>query len=187
MSNERSKYLSYLLRHKPEAANLKLDREGWCSIESLLENTDFTIEELEGIVAEDTKGRYSFQYWEMADAGIPTTREPVSIRANQGHSTESVRMTFKKGVPPVQLYHGADETRLGPIFGDGLRPMSRHHVHLSKDIETAQQVGGRRRKGYVVLVIDAKAMLADGHTFFISDNGVWLVEHVPAKYIKELT
>ena len=184
MNSERSKYLSYLLRHKPEAANLSLDKEGWCPLDQLLENTDFTLEELEKIVAEDAKGRYSFQYWEMADAGIPTTREPISIRANQGHSTSSVRLTFKKAVPPVKLFHGAGQAVLDKIRKDGLKPMSRHHVHLSADLETAEQVGGRRRSGYIILEVDAKSMLADGIEFFLSDNGVWLVDHVPAKYLK---
>jgi putative RNA 2'-phosphotransferase len=92
-------------------------------------------------------------------------------------------MTFKVGVPPVRLYHGAGQVVLDEILKSGLKPMSRHHVHLSKDLETAEQVGGRRRSGYVILEVDAKAMLADGIKFYISENGVWLVDHVPAKYL----
>lgn len=174
--NEKSKFVSYVLRHKPEAINLSLDREGWAPVADLLagaKKPPITMDELEQIVREDEKGRYSFN------------EDHTKIRANQGHSTSEVRMTFAKGVPPVQLFHGADISHLQEIYKKGLLPMARHHVHLSKDLETAMTVGGRRRKGYVVLIIDAKQMLADGIQFFISENGVWLVDHVPPKYLSE--
>jgi putative RNA 2'-phosphotransferase len=183
---ERSKYLSYLLRHKPEAAHLTLDKEGWCDLEELLKNTDFTLTELESIVAADAKTRYAFKFWEMAGESLPSTREPIAIRANQGHSTDSVRMTFNKAVPPVQLFHGTNVDAWPTIQKTGLLPMSRHHVHLSPDVDTAMNVGGRRRKDIVLLKIDAKNMLADGFTFFLSDNGVWLVPAVPAKYVEQV-
>lgn len=176
MSNESetSKFLSYILRHKPEAARITLDKEGWTSIDDLLAKTNINRELLLKIVRDDAKGRYSI------------SPDGTMIRANQGHSTSSVRMTFNRVVPPIVLYHGADDHHLDAIRKSGLLPMKRHHVHLSKDIETAEQVGGRRKHGYTVLEIDTKRMLADGHLFFISENGVYLAEHVPPKYIKEL-
>lgn len=176
---DRSKFLSFLLRHRPEKANLSLDTEGWCDISQLIQNTDFTLKELEQIVAEDSKGRYTIQYLEKDGDSL---HEPMRIRANQGHSTASVRMTFKVDTPPPILYHGADAMVYDQIMKDGLKPMRRHHVHLSCDLSTAQAVGGRR-KSHVVLRVDAARMVADGYKFFISDNGVWLVNAVPPKYI----
>jgi putative RNA 2'-phosphotransferase len=184
-TDTRSKYLSFLLRHRPEAANLALDKEGWCSIQQLVQNTDFTIAELVQIVREDKKTRYSFE--PALGVCLQSGEQPTSIRANQGHSTGDVKLSFKAVTPPVKLYHGADNTVLKKILKDGLLPMSRHHVHLSGDIETAESVGGRRRHGFVVLEIDAKAALADGLKFFISENGVYLAEHVPSKYLRELS
>lgn len=177
---EKSKYLSYLLRHNPEAAQLTLDKEGWCNIPELLANTKLTIDELEEIVRTDSKGRYSFEYWEMNG-----TREPIRIRANQGHSTKQVRLSFERAVPPTVLYHGTSDEAVDSIMKQGLLPMSRHHVHLSADLETAKSVGGRRKRGVVIFKVDAKAMLADGIQFFRSENGVWLVSAVPAKYLTE--
>ena len=173
-----------LLRHKPEKANLTLDREGWCDIIELVNNTDFTVQELESIVANDSKQRYSIQYWEMADAGVPRTKEPLRIRANQGHSTNTVKLTFKSAVPPPVLYHGADASFLKHILKEGLKPMNRHHVHLSATIDVAEAVGGRRMRGFVVLEINSKQAYADDVKFFISENGVWLVDHVHSKYLK---
>jgi putative RNA 2'-phosphotransferase len=179
----RSKYLSMLLRHKPEKANLDLDREGWCSIQQLVENTDFTLNELMEIVRDDEKQRYATNpaYSEAVQSGEP----PTEIRANQGHSTSDVKMTFKTVVPPTVLYHGADDQFIEIIFKKGLLPIKRHHVHLSATVDVAEAVGGRRKRGYRVLQIDAKQMVADGLQFYISENGVYLADHVPPQYLKE--
>ena len=175
MNSERSKYLSYLLRHKPEAANLTLDKQGWCLIDQLLANTDFTEEELSSIVFNDTKSRYAFDAF------------ATSIRANQGHSTTEVKITFKKAVPPVILYHGTHAGAVDSILKVGLQPMRRHHVHLSADLDTAKAVGGRRKGGTVIFEVDAKTMLVNGYSFFLSENDVWLVDAVPVPFLKALT
>ena len=175
---ERSKYLSYLLRHKPEQANLTLDKEGWCSLDLLLKNTDFTFLELCEIVDTDTKGRYSFD--QSANSSIHAKR----IRANQGHSTEKVRLTHKKAVPPV-LYHGTTAKAFETIIKQGLEPMSRQHVHLSENLDIASAVGKRHGKDIVILKIDTAQMLADGFNFYLSENGVWLADAVNAKYISQ--
>lgn len=174
MSNDlaqKSKHLAFLLRHRPETAGLTLDTEGWTSIETLVKNTDITRAELEHIVASDEKGRYSI------------SADGLKVRANQGHSNEKVKLTFKRAAPPVVLYHGTTHFNLPLIMKGGLKPMNRHHVHLTTDIDVALSVGGRR-KGYVnLLKVDAKKMLADGIQFYLSDNGVWLVDAVAPKYI----
>lgn len=172
-----------LLRHKPERANLTLDKEGWCSIQELIENTDFTLKELVEIVQNDSKGRYALNptFGECLESG----EQPEWIRANQGHSTDIVRMTFKKVMPPPVLYHGADAAFIDLIYKRGLLPMRRHHVHLSATVDVAEAVGGRRRSGYRVLQIDAARMVSDGRQFYISENGVYLVDHVPPQYLKD--
>jgi putative RNA 2'-phosphotransferase len=169
---EKSKYLSFLLRHKPEAAKLKLDKEGWCALAQLISNTDLTLDEIHEIVRTDSKGRY--------------TIDGDKIRANQGHSTGEVKLTFKSAVPPVALYHGTTRKVWEDIIRtEGLKPMSRHHVHMSADITTALIVSNRRKAENIILKVDAKRMLADGFKFFISENSVWLVDAVPAKYLAE--
>lgn len=171
-TEQRSKKLSYLLRHSPEAANLTLDSEGWCSLPQLLYNTDFSVPELQKIVREDSKGRY--------------TLEADRIRANQGHSVGDVKISFTKKIPPTVLYHGTMERLADKILTEGLLPMGRHHVHLASDLETARQVATRRKGQPIIFEIDTKAMVANGITFFISDNNVWLVDRVDPKYIQEL-
>lgn len=171
-----SKFLSYVLRHKPEEIGITLSNGGWVSVEDLIEKTNqkgdivLNLQLLEQVVAEDKKGRYSF------------TEDKKLIRANQGHSVK-VDLGLKNVVPPVILYHGTVEKVVNDIKKSGLLPMSRHAVHLSKDVDTAKVVGSRRGVA-VILEINSKAMFADGYKFQRSENGVWLTSEVPPRYIK---
>lgn len=172
-----SKYLSRHLRHQPERIGITLQEGGWVEVEILLQackqnNFVFTRSELEEVVAKNDKKRFSF------DA---TGR---LIRANQGHSV-TVDLQFQSAIPPDILYHGTGKTTVPLILASGLQKMSRHHVHLSMDIETAKKVGSRHGKPSV-LQIDAAQMVADGYIFYCSDNNVWLVDFVDIKYISVL-
>lgn len=168
---ERSKFLSYLLRHRPEAKSLTISSEGWVTLDELIQKASFTQAELLEIAATDEKGRYAL------------SEDKLSIRAVQGHSTDKVNVHFKKAVPPPVLYHGTTLNVIHSILKQGLKPMSRHYVHLSADLATAENVAGRRKRDTTVLRIDTAAMIKDGNVFFKSENGVWLVDAVDPKYI----
>jgi putative RNA 2'-phosphotransferase len=105
------------------------------------------------------------------------------IRANQGHSID-VDLQLEEREPPEVLYHGTVERFLSSILEAGLVRGKRHHVHLSKDVETARKVGARRGKP-VILEVDAGRMHRDGHKFLLSANGVWLTDTVPPGYLKK--
>ena len=169
-----SKFLSLVLRHKPEKIGVALDREGWVSVATLLEalgahGLRLTLDELREVVRANDKQRFSF------------SPDGLSVRANQGHSLK-VELGYEPSEPPPTLFHGTAERFLPSIRERGLLKGSRHHVHLSEQEATAAAVG-RRYGRPVVLGIASGAMHADGHTFFRSANGVWLTEHVPARYI----
>lgn len=168
------RFLSLVLRHKPEAAGISLDPHGWADVDMLLTGvraTGRTIdrETLERIVREDTKQRYNFN------------ESHSKIRANQGHSIE-VDVELKKLVPPDMLYHGTATKFLDSIMKTGIQKQSRQYVHLSGTPETALKVGSRHGKP-VVLALNAAAMVRDGMTFYYSENGVWLCDYVPPRYI----
>jgi putative RNA 2'-phosphotransferase len=172
-----SKFLSFVLRHKPEAIGIKLNKEGWANVQELIEaakatdNTVITVDDILTIVAENDKKRF-----ELGELG-------TMIRAVQGHSTDTVDRTFVAKIPPVILYHGTAERFVESIKKRGLLAQNRHHVHLSADMETAVKVGQRHGK-VVVLEVDAKQMLADGYRFYQAENGVWLTDAVPVRYLK---
>ena len=169
-----SKFISLVLRHKPSVINTTLTDDGYCNVDVLIKgvrekfNIDFTLQDLERIVAEDNKQRYSFK--------------DNMIRANQGHSI-NVDLGLKEKIPNGNLFHGTARRFKENILKEGITRQSRQYVHLSGDINTAINVGKRHGEP-MVLVIDAKAMYEDGYKFYLSENGVWLTDYVPVKYIK---
>lgn len=170
-----SKTLSYWLRHAPEKGDLTLDAKGWACVNDVMaslhkEGLPSDFETLMQVVEENDKKRFEF------------SADLMLIRARQGHSIE-IDLDLKPSVPPVVLYHGTTNKVIGEIRKKGLLKMNRHHVHLSPDKETATKVGSRRGAP-VVLVINTKSMYVDGHKFYVTDNGVWLTDEVPPKYIQ---
>ncbi|MEO0731588.1 MAG: RNA 2'-phosphotransferase [Bacteroidota bacterium] len=166
--------ISLVLRHKPKAIGLTLDEHGWADVAELLEKmtasgTPLDRAGLDRIVAENNKQRFRY-----SDDGR-------LIRANQGHSID-VDLELEAVPPPAILYHGTASTSVASILATGLESRSRQHVHLSADTETAVMVGKRHGKP-VVLRVDARAMAADGHQFYRSENGVWLAAAVPPQYL----
>jgi len=173
-----SKFLSYVLRHKPEAIGLTLDANGWADVTVLLEKmhkhgTKIDMELLSHVVDTNSKKRFAFN-----DA-------KDRIRASQGHSLE-IELGYEPLVPPEILYHGTAERNVASILKEGIRKGSRHHVHLSLDKATATNVGGRHGKP-VLLEVMALQMHNDGYEFFLSENGVWLTDGVPTGYVKQTT
>ena len=172
-----SKYLSRHLRHEPRRLGLELAPGGWVGVEELLEacaRAGFRVSrgELEEVVARNDKRRFSFD-----ETG-------GRIRANQGHSVE-VDLQLEPRTPPAVLYHGTGARSAEAVAAEGLRKMGRHHVHLSADAETARRVGARHGRP-VVFEVDAARMADAGHEFYVSANGVWLAERVPAEYLRRL-
>ncbi|WP_121391194.1 RNA 2'-phosphotransferase [Actinokineospora cianjurensis] len=169
-----SKRLSKVLRHDPGSIGVTLDAAGWIDVEELLRalarhGTRMSRSTLDRVVAENNKSRFAF------DEG------GTRIRASQGH-TVAVELGLPEAAPPPVLYHGTVAAAMTGIRAEGLRPMKRHHVHLSATLETATNVGARRGKP-VVLGVDAKGMAEAGYVFLISENGVWLTAHVPVEYL----
>ena len=172
-----SKFISLILRHKPETIGITLDEHGWANVDELIagisKTHEINREILEEIVRTDNKQRYSFN------------EDKTLIRANQGHSIP-VDVELEEVEPPKYLYHGTGEKFRASIDAEGLKPKSRLYVHLSEDIETATTVGSRHGKPVVYRVF-AGRMYENGFRFFRSVNGVWLTKDVPTKYIKRET
>ena len=166
-----SKYMSLILRHKPETIGISLDEHGWANVEDLItgiaKDNEFNMEILEEIVRRDEKQRYSFN------------EDKTLIRANQGHSIP-VDVELEEWVPPEILWHGTGEKYVESIDREGLISKSRLYVHLSKDEDTAIKVGSRHGKP-VIYNVKAKQMYDDGYKFYLSVNGVWLTKEVPVK------
>ena len=162
------------IRHDPDHLGLELDPAGWCDVTALLEACRsaghlLDRETLEQVVAGNDKQRFAL------------SPDGSRIRARQGHSVP-VELGLEPRTPPELLYQGTVERFLESIRREGLRPMGRHHVHLSADVATAEAVGRRRGKP-VILVVRAAALAEEGHEFFLTENGVWLTDRVPTEFL----
>ena len=170
-----SKYMSFALRHKPDAAGIVLDAAGWTSTASMLQalqrsGKDVTTMRLIEVVETNDKRRFEFN------------DDRSMIRASQGHSV-TVELGYTAQVPPCILFHGTVARFLPPIRSTGLIKGQRQHVHLSAEVATAVAVGARRGDA-LILRIRAEEMHHLGHAFFLSTNGVWLTAAVPAAFIE---
>lgn len=170
-----SKFLSLVLRHQPETAHLTLDSAGWTGVEELLRGCaqarrSITRDQLQHIVDTNAKKRFEF------------SPDGTRIRASQGHSVD-VDLAYEAMSPPSILYHGTATRFLDSIHTQGLLKMQRHHVHLAADTRMTLEVGARHGSP-VLLTILAADMHQTGHAFYLSTNGVWLVDHVPPHFIQ---
>ena len=169
-----SKFLSLVLRHKPERIGLSLDRDGWAKVDELFlkanqAGVSLNKDLLQLVVDNNDKQRFSF------------SQDRQRIRANYGHSIP-VDLDFAPSKPPGFLFHGTATRIVESIKRQGLVPRKRNHVHLSPDRQTATMVGQRHGKP-IVLTIQAGRMYECGFQFFCSTNGIWLTERVPAEHI----
>ena len=169
-----SKFLSWVLRHKPGAIGLTLDAQGWVRVDDLLRQSNLhdvplTRELLLVVVAQDNKQRYALSAY------------GVLIRANQGHSL-AIDLDLPPPPPPTLLYHGTAMRFLDSMRTHGLKPGKRQHVHLSLNEAAARKVGTRHGQP-VVLTVLAGRMHDDGYSFYLSAHGVWLTAHVPPVYL----
>ena len=172
-----SVFISLVLRHKPEATRITLDEHGWANVDELINGINNTgrkidMTMLEEIVKTDNKQRYSFN------------EDKTLIRANQGHSIP-VDVELNQQEPPELLYHGTASRFLDNIMTEGLKPMSRLYVHLSKDVETAKKVG-KRHGNPVVLKVYSRQMNRDGVELYLSENVIWLTKKVDAEYLYQI-
>jgi len=175
--NEISRYISYLLRHKPEKEGLELDKNGYVSVFLLCKKLDICKEDLDWIVDTNDKKRFAYN------------DDETLIRASQGHS-KKVDLNLTPINPPHKLYHGTALKNLESIKKNGLVKMNRQHVHLTAAKITAEDVGKRHVKDgdqLLLLSIEAKLMNFYGYKFFLSENGVYLTDHVPIDYIKVIS
>lgn len=172
---ELSKEVSYALRHNPQEYGLILDNNGWGDLNILLSSLqkkskwqNLCLEDFILMIKMSKKKRH-----EIKDN---------KIRAYYGHS-QTTDIEYKSKTPPQYLYHGTANRFLTSIKETGLKPMERQYVHLSEDIETAAQVGKRWDSNPVILKINAKEAYTDGLCFYSTNNHIWLIKDLPARYI----
>ena len=167
-----SKFMSLVLRHEPKQLGVELDKEGWTDFAEFGAKmaAKFNVSEVQllDLIKNNPKQRFVLR--------------DGKIRANQGHSVE-VDLALPPSQPPTVLYHGTTYSVLERINQEGLIKGQRNHVHLSTDLATAEKVAVRRSGPWVIFKIDSNKMFRSRIQFFMSENGVWLTDHVSPEYL----
>jgi putative RNA 2'-phosphotransferase len=168
---KKSKFLSLVLRHNPGKIGIELDGAGWTDVKTLLRKAGISMSLLEEVVETNNKNRFEF------------SDNKTKIRARQGHSV-NVSLGYEPVEPPEYLYHGTATRFIDTIIKKGgLKPMNRHHVHMSPDEDTAGNVGTRHGV-LAMLRVKAGELAKAGAKFYKTDNNVWLTDSVPPEYLQ---
>jgi putative RNA 2'-phosphotransferase len=170
-----SKFMSGALRHFPADVGLELDDYGWTEYDALVETVTNRYPwadpaHVAAVIETDPKGRFE--------------RDNSHVRAAYGHSID-VDLEATDTPVPDRLYHGTAPESQTAIFHEGLRPMARQAVHLSKTPGEACDVGHRHACEPIILEIDARGMIEDGRRITKRGRGVYTTETVPPEYITE--
>ncbi|MHA1676210.1 MAG: RNA 2'-phosphotransferase, partial [Candidatus Njordarchaeales archaeon] len=169
-----SKFLSLLLRHKPEILNLLIDKEGFVKLRDLVRKIRkikgfhwVTESDVINLVKNDKKGRFE----------LKTINNEFYIRAIYGHSAKlQVNIKYEEAKPEEvsKLYHGTNSKVLPWILREGLKPMARKFVHLSKDLNDAIITAKRRKGKTVILEIKARDFLDAGGKIWKANEQIYL-------------
>lgn len=174
---EISRFLSQILRHIPWEYELELDKEGWVSVDAVIDAvrrekpkwSELSASDIELVIASGERQRHEIK--------------EGNIRALYGHSLPG-RLDKSCATPPKWLFHGTSSEVVEDILRLGLRPMSRQFVHLSTNVHTAQMVGLRKTKSPTILRIYAELAASEGCTFYVGNSRVWLADLVPSQYVE---
>lgn len=173
-----SKFISKVLRHEPDLYGLSLDEEGFASLDELRDVlrlnfreaiNDATLQVVLTQPASDGNQRFEV----MGER----------VRARYGHSHNTPRIAYPSVMPPATLYHGTSQRVLSAILDEGLQARSRQYVHLTNERSIAERVGERHGK-LVLLEVNARLAHIEGVAFYLADEHHYLVNHLPARYLR---
>jgi putative RNA 2'-phosphotransferase len=167
-----SRFLSFLLRHRPPDYPLAFDRQGfvpWTELVARVKTRfpDATDEDIRGIVAGSDKQRFELR--------------GDRVRATYGHSF-AVDLGGESIAPPDELYYGTARDLAQGVLREGLKPRGRAYVHLSAAVDDAIAVGRKRDPIPAVIVVDARSAHESGVEFY-SSGPLFLAPAIPPEFL----
>lgn len=168
-----SKFLSLVLRHRPDDFGLRMDDQGFVLVEDIVD-----VIVAEDILAEDVEETLQ----ELVEGADRPRFEIVEgrIRALYGHSSR-IRLDYPEDEPPAELYHGTGIPTARRVAREGIKPAGRAYVHLSATEEEALSVGSRQTEEPVLIRIDTAHARGEGVLFHQASEMIWLCGSVPAE------
>lgn len=170
-----SRFLSLVLRHKPEEIGVELDEHGWANVDQLIQKMGQAGKAV-------NRGKVEWIVTENADR-FSLSEDRKRIRANEGH-TVKIDLGLEAIEPPEVLYHGTADRLMKSIEARGLQKRGRQHVHLTDDFKEAK-LTGMRHGAPAILLVEARRMWLDGWKFYLTETGVWLTDQeIPVRYLE---
>lgn len=173
-----SKFMSFVLRHKPEAEGLTLDERGFCRVDTLVAaasrklRSEITREDVESLCVPSDNPNEKTRFELEGDF----------VRAGHGHSVAIT--AYRPCAPTAPLYHATPRAVLATIKADGLKSMSRQKVHLSYDRAITVEAARRRSRDVVLIQVDVgPARLANVGFYESADKRIVLSDAVPARFL----
>lgn len=158
------------------SAGLAIRTDGYALLSDVLTLCKFTREEVAPVVASSDKKRFTLTFIDGQEY----------IRANQGHSIpvpdlELARIGSVEDIPKSEtstegiVVHGTYKDAWKTIRKEGLSKMGRNHIHFAVGTPGESHViSGMRATCQVLVYVDVERAIADGLSFFLSDNHVVL-------------
>jgi putative RNA 2'-phosphotransferase len=163
-----AKFISYVLRQRPDEFGLVPDEEGFVSLKELLQ----AIHEEEG-------WRYVQRchiqeiLWFQENHGLEIVEG--RIRAAPGHNFE-MRLTYPESQPPKLLYYGTSRKSYPHVLQQGLRSAGDKGIHLSTTRDMALRIAKRKDPQPVILEIFAEKAWEQGISFRRANELIYLVK-----------
>ena len=101
------------------------------------------------------------------------------VRARYGHSIE-ITYDFPRAEVRDPLYHGTSRSAWNSIRKQGLKPLGRSHVHLSRNSQEAGRVGRRHDAKPVIIEVNVPE---DHQPNWLDAGPVILADHVPPSWL----
>ncbi len=172
--------LCYYLRHGAAKNNIPIDSEGYVSVAVILalkEFKDVDIDYIRNVVKEDEKKRYQLR---------TDSSGQLFIRAVQGHSIKTLdHELMMETIEDPSLYkninivHGTFSKFLDLIMSEGLKTMSRNHIHFAMGYpEDSQVISGVRQGCDVFIELNLELAMRNGIKILKSANNVILTEGI---------
>ena len=172
-----SKFLSLVLRHRPDDFDIALDSNGFTDADALF-----------AVVKSKYKGKYSYEdvvrvtTTPAQDGKMRFELVDGRIRARYGHNKRVEAIAYQPVTPPEILYHGTPQTAVAAIRREGLSAQQRQYVHMATTVERATSVGARHGKP-ILLKVRARVAHEAGVAFFQADDEHYLTQSLPPEFI----
>jgi putative RNA 2'-phosphotransferase len=163
-----SKFLAYILGHRPDEFGLVPDPNGFVKTRDFLK-----------AITEESNWKF-FRQSNIDQILITLTDPPIEMVGNAIRSKNRTHLQERifSEHPPKILYTAIRQRAYPASMEKGIRPMGREHVILSSQKEMAQRIGKRIDNQPTILTVNTSAAIQNGSLFFQFGDSLFLSKSI---------